>query len=252
MKKILWIALLLISVKGFTQITLEHTYPVETSIVEISPNYWNYYNATGNTLYIYSLNHSLITSFQITIPIGHEFDGAYFLSKGLFTSDTSQYAFEGVFSDTAAGGYLFGICDIQTQNGTTLLEVDSCFGGDIANTSEGTKFLVEIGEKGYTQIYDLPGAYFTGIPRPHGDGSDVNNAYPNPTADVIHLPYTLNGNEQGELIVTNMSGQLLKQYTVTNAFSDILLNTNDLPKGCYLYYLITNGTNSAAKQFVVQ
>ena len=250
MKKILLISLLLLSVKGFAQITLEQTYPIYTYGFKVASNEWNYCNVTGNTLNIYSLNHSFITSFPLTIPSGNINVNIFILSKGLFVSDTSQYTVE--YYSYNSSNYQY-TTDIISQNGNKLLEIDSSAGDNVFSTSEGAKLIVYAGANPiHTKIYSLPGTYAAGIARPQGNDGDVNNAYPNPTADAIHLPYTLNGNEQGEIEIVNMNGQLLKQYKVTNAFNDILLYTNELPKGSYLYYLETDGVKSPAKQFLVQ
>lgn len=250
MKKLLLIALLFISVKSFAQVTFEQSYPLRGWLYKSTSTEWDYCTEVNNEVSLYDINHNLIESFSPTIPSGYSFVAIWSLSKNLFSLD-NKYTIGYTCSNSSSGIYESLVSE---DDGITLLQVDSAYGGEVYNTSAGTKLLLVKGPFNATySVYSLPGTFYaTDIAHPQGSGSDVGNAFLNPTTDAIHLPYSLNNGDQGELDIVNMNGQTVKQYKVTGAFNDVLIYGNDLPKGSYLYYLSANGTKSEAKQFVVQ
>lgn len=78
------------------------------------------------------------------------------------------------------------------------------------------------------------------------------SVYPNPAVSYTNIYYTLpQGTTQGELTLYDLTGRVLKEYTVTSAFDHLRLTTSDIAAGTYFYQLSINGNAVAAKKIIV-
>ena len=105
--------------------------------------------------------------------------------------------------------------------------------GNIQNTPNGTKLLLN-GDR-TARIYSLPGKLeLTGV-----DNFDQKNKdlypFPNPSNNIINIPYKLNAKEIAKVTITDYLGKVIKTYTVDNAFNTLIVNLDDLNSGTYLY-----------------
>ena len=73
----------------------------------------------------------------------------------------------------------------------------------------------------------------------------VRKTFPNPTTSTVTIPYTLPLNiSQAELVLYNVGGTKVKSFIVDHTFDNIVVQTNDLPAGMYLYRIESNGFKS--------
>jgi hypothetical protein len=65
------------------------------------------------------------------------------------------------------------------------------------------------------------------------------------------LEYRLPENvHQADLLVQALDGKVVKQYKVTDAFQNIILDTNELPVGMYTYSIQTNNGLVPSGKFI--
>jgi Secretion system C-terminal sorting domain len=267
MKKSLIAAFLLSSSVGFAQITLEHQYTNATVYVtQVSATDWNYYTIDyiGTTLSIYDITHSLLKT--ITIPSV----GGYTMadrsvnnvSTNLFNTD-SLYEYGVFYENNTNGTYQY---DIYNELGTQLLSVDSILyenslipnfhsvlNGYCFNTNAGIKMIINQSSAVFKgNIYSLGGNYLAAVRPVIGNGSDEQLPYPNPSNATIYLTYDLPaGMNQAEMVITNISGQLVKTCDVGSAFDNIVLDTKQYAPGVYFYYIHSGSYISTTSKFII-
>jgi hypothetical protein len=128
----------------------------------------------------------------------------------------------------------------------------------VYNTAPSTYKAVVNTSSGVT-IFSLPGTIpcdicgnGLGLAKVSGKPSDVSDPIPNPSKDQVKITFTLpEGTRQGEIDLYNISGKLLKTYTVDNTFGFIYLNNSELPAGMYYYNLIADGNVTTTKKMIV-
>ncbi len=258
MKKLLTALFLLYASINFAQITLEHTYPNSSvEVVQTGPSTWNYYTATSSTINIYDINHNLVESANMPNVGGFTFDGVSYLNTGLFNT-ANNWKWVSVYVNTTNKPYEY-LTILWDQTGLQLYRIDSCFGVQCFNTGSGTKMIAN--NYGFTKgyyagnVYSLGGTYYASATPKVSNGSDAEtamNPYPNPSNNMIHLTYNLpSGSDKAEMVITNLSGQVVKTCNVGNAFNDILLDTKQYAPGEYFYYVHTGNYTSATSKFII-
>jgi len=281
MKKSILITIILLSgLFAQAQITLEHTYPTGAlppnylSLVKLSSSGYKYVMNNGSTITLYNLDHTVFRT--ITIPPLVGWGGGtvqiFYISEGLFNTDTSSIAYLLTYVDTNAFNPVVH-ARVFDQNGNILFSKDSAvaqtgesfygYAEFISYTPSGFKMIIydqfEYGTSAY--VYSLPGTLpchdctngtITSIAPPiTGNGGIAN--YPNPSKGQTTVEYTLpQGITTADLVFYNMAGQELKRYKVTNAFRDILVNTADLDAGTYYYQIQTSDFKAGKKMVVIR
>jgi hypothetical protein len=152
---------------------------------------------------------------------------------------------------------------VYRDNGTQLINInnstmDVCIGcggmvkGAIVNTPSGTKMLVGMSNNSES-VYSLCGSLpsgFNDLISPANQPGHLS-AYPNPANDYTTIEYTLpQGERTGEIIFTDMQGNLVKKFTVDQTFHDLRISTADLPAGTYLYSIITKSGISETRKMI--
>jgi hypothetical protein len=75
---------------------------------------------------------------------------------------------------------------------------------------------------------------------------------PNPFSDVTTISYAFKQDEAYKIIVTDLTGKKIKEYTNLTGSGDIKVSKDDLPSaGIYLYSLITSGGEIAASKQLI-
>lgn len=100
------------------------------------------------------------------------------------------------------------------------------------------------------------------VPAQEGKGEDrmyanerlrVSNAYPNPADDVAEVDYQITGPvNDAKLIILNVLGSPIAEYTLDRTDHKVRLATRDLPTGYYLYQLSVDGKKVATKRLLVR
>lgn len=97
-----------------------------------------------------------------------------------------------------------------------------------------------------------------GVISPTDGSSDLRNQFfqnkPNPFNDVTTISYAFKKDEAYKILVTDLSGKKVKEYTNLTGSGDLQISKNDLPAaGIYLYSLVTAGGDIVAtKQMIFE
>ncbi len=262
MKKLFTISIALLMLNSIqAQITLEHTYLNDIEIYDLGTSgykYWDVHYDEVNQIYdyayAYSIDHSLYKTITPVIDPIITYDNGYpeFPTENLFNTDNLlEYI---IMPNDQYYNYFMRV---YNENGVLVFSKDSV-SPDIPrfiNTPSGTKMIIDYESNGewITDVYSLPGTLPTGIQGSASNHSEIaDNPYPNPTKNLIILPYQLPANvHQGQLQIFDIQGNQLREMNIGSAFKNIELNTDEFSAGTYLYYVNTSEGKSGAKKFVV-
>ena len=261
MKKFLLIAsMFLLSITSKAQVTLEHIYPVlsDFELALLGANGYKYFIVDGPNKIVkaYNTNHTLWKTIDLSI-IGAAWttmDGIKFPTDHLFNSNDKVE-----FLATFIGGattkmmlvdedanilYDFGWKDVGVIH---KVENDSFKLSLLSYNAIDTFF-----------VYSLPGhlecdpcGTVNGMVRNDNNSSDFFS-YPNPSNNYTKISYSLpTGINSGEIIIYNLDGKEIKSFKIDRAFDELLLSTQDLSSGTYLYSLKTSEGILDTKKMVV-
>jgi hypothetical protein len=87
--------------------------------------------------------------------------------------------------------------------------------------------------------------------RPQNPASPGFKVYPNPASDFITVEYNdLNGQRHARAQVWNLSGQLLKEVRIGQAFSQFHLDVSALAQGTYIVRIVANDGKVLQEKFI--
>lgn len=257
MKKIiLLINFLVFSLTVDAQLTLEHTYYKNrgVSVINIEDEGQKYImiDTPSKELYLYNDDHSIWKKIKMPVPAGYTFYGYHWIAKKFIDLDNKlelAYSFYKVSSPT-----VFYTSKIIKEDGTELYSFD-----DVAYTSPTRvngkwKLLVPDFDSYFTEVYSVLGS----IPYLKApdviSGSDAETVfYPNPMEYAATLRYNLPaGTSSATLFVYDMQGKEVRSYSVTDQFTEILVNRSDLPAGMYTYKLQSESKVLSVEKFVIK
>lgn len=221
------------------QMTLEHTFEEDVSVVPFGNYYYSVtdcYEAESATITIYDFDYNLYK--QITIPCyqGYEHIGSVYPISPKIIFSTFYTNFEdGCIASTI----------LYDTDGNILRIIDREAYIELYH-SLNNKFLLYYYKDGtsYTEVYSV-------------DGYDLNekimassffgHAYPNPARNTISLPYNLNKGEQAEMLIYDVNGKMIEKKMIDSTFDKILLNVESYTPGIYFY-----SVNGVSHKFVVR
>lgn len=217
----------------------------------------NYLETMDNIAYnitytLYNLNHSVYKTLPIITdkfsdPFGKGIP--FSIQENLFNTDENiEIAY---FARDNYGRTNFKVID---ENGTLLFERDSVesFTSDnyrynnlynlqvkgVFNTEDGTKLILIRYYPYGKEIYSLGGTVINNSISNFNADDELISLSPNPSVNYTKITYKLPENEnRGEILIFDNQGNEIKRFIVGREFSDLLISTNDLPPGTYIYSL---------------
>lgn len=200
------------------------------------------FQKSGGTIDFYSKNHSFYKTIQLS-QVGNSSYAVVNISSQLINADNQIEVIYYVINPPDYTTY------IQDENGGLIQSME---GISWVTWIEGDYKLAvsSIEQSGRKDIYDLPGSIYTGVNGRLADNITV--AYPNPSANFVHLPYTLKTARKGEMMIYNMNGQLIEQLNISDDFVDIKLDICNYPNGIYIYAVGDGSSKPLTAKFVVQ
>jgi len=263
MKKSVLILLLLLPFGLLNaQITLEADYGYSGAFTELAVSGHKFFamDVTNKQCKLYNTNHTLWKTIDLNIPAGEYLYDIRYVSENLFTDDNSlALCYIYYFYDETYQYYTYTLKIIK-EDGTVLKTIEGAQYVTAVDLGEdGTKLLVYVYDYSNifysitTLVYDLPGQL---VSSGAGVGSDfeafAQNAFPNPAADYVIIPFTLPENTtNATLNLSDVNGKLIKTFDVDNHFKDIRISTAQLPKGIYFYHLENDNYRSEARKIIV-
>lgn len=85
------------------------------------------------------------------------------------------------------------------------------------------------------------------------DKLTVSNIYPNPASEYAEIDYNVKPSLRDvRLIIYNVLGSQVKEYTLDKGEKKLLVNTREMPTGIYFYQLSVEGEKVATKKMLVR
>ena len=256
--------LVLLFAFGFahSQITFEHSYDYSGNYTKLANSGYKIYlmDVVNSKCLIYNTNHTSWKTINLSVPANNYLYDIKYVSENLFTTDNSLALAYVYYSYDATNQYYTYTARIIKENGTELQTIPGCQYLYIVDLGElGTKmeaYVFDYSQLYYTvktRYYTLPGNLINGVQDKSIIGLSASKAYPNPAGAIATIPYTLpDGQFEGTLTITDMQGKAVQTYTVDRNFDHIIIETGQLPRGVYLYYLQSGNYSSPAEKLIVQ
>lgn len=281
MKKLAIISAIFVLMSNFLsgQITLEHTYVGGSTLaaspqsdakqylivkLEVDGEKYVIIDRIGKTLDFYNLNHTFWKSISFSLttdlnPSSNSYDIIY-ISEHLFdTDDEIEFMYVDRYMIPSP---LTFYCTTQVVNedGSILFTVTDgapLIRGNypqqqlpIYNTDLGTKLILSM-TNGDANVYSLTGQLATYLIKNSTDEVVLGNVFPNPSNDVITIPYSIPDSENSGFIkIYNIEGKEIKIFSVDKNFKNITLSTTELSSGIYYYQLWTSKGQVDTKKMI--
>jgi hypothetical protein len=252
------------------QVVLENEYPSVTQIftlVPIDSGLYKYVNVDHayDVVTLYNMDHTVYMTIPFpTILQGTMVSKFFYFTRRLFDCDSSHLEYLVEYQNSSSCGV-----SVYQDDGTLLFnEPDfslspltlgqlGFYQGSVYNTPDGAKLILRpciISNLDFhiARVYSLCGA----LPQIFSSQLDLNNdnyiaAFPNPTRNDLTISYELpEGSHKAELLIHDMNGTIVKQYTVTDAFNNVRLSLNALPPGTYTYSIKTDNEMIPSGKFI--
>ncbi|RYU79553.1 T9SS type A sorting domain-containing protein [Hymenobacter persicinus] len=249
MKRVLLASFLLISAAAQAQLTLEHTYQdasVYSFKLSTGQVKFAIYSQTDSKLYVYNADHSLLRQIPVPpVPATSSYGDILDVSDKLFNLTPDIECAIALYNGATQQNSVY----VLSETGAQLLTVASGSYAQAVNTSTGSKLLV-YGSFG-TRVYAAPGTY-TPLKTAKSTDGPTASPFPNPAAERITLPYSVQPGTLATLEVLDLAGRVVKTFQVNAAFNHLLLDARELRPGAYTYRVVTAaGSSSAGKRFIV-
>lgn len=229
-----------------SQVIPEHTYTgVSASYINLPVAGYKYYvmDVPNSQCKLYNNDHTFWKTINLSIPANYFLCDIQFVSENLFNTDNLiELLYVSCLYNSSLDYYTYDT-RIASESGTILQTVPGGGYSLIYPAQTGSKLLVweydfsVFPEKVNTKVYSIPGQTATSInDLPAGNRFPLRNAFPNPTSNTVTIPYNLPVNViKADLKVYDVSGNLVKSFVVDHTFDNILVQTNDMADGIYLY-----------------
>lgn len=254
-------ALILCVVHG--QIIPENTYSHSGTYTNLTNSGYKFYvmDVGTNQCRIYNTNHTLWKTINLSVPANNYLYDIKFVSENLFTTDNTLCLAYIYYNYNTTGQYYTYTARIIRENGTELLNIPGCqylYTHKLINL--GTKMVAySYNYSTYpnytvqTLVYSLPGQ----LPGNDDGGIEPDDlkqfARPNPAENFTTIPFSLpKGVTVGELVITDAKGQSIRRFQVNNAFESVRIETSQLPRGTYFYYVTAGDYRSETFMLGIQ
>lgn len=260
MKKIFFAALMLLSTLTYAQITFEADYGHSGTYTNLSNSGYKFYvmDVLAQQCRVYNTDHSLWKTIDLDIPEDQYLYDVRYVSENLFTDDNTLSLCYIYYEYDVTNQYYTYTSKIIKEDGTSLLTSEGCQYVYVYTVNDQTKMLMYVYDYSTspysitTVVFDLPGQL---VSSGQNDQflSVENPAFPNPARDYTIVPYELpDGIHSGEIILQDANGNVIENYQIDRQFNDLMINTTQLPRGVYFYYLQAENHRSEARKIVVQ
>lgn len=224
---------------AFSQITLEHSFPIGESVLVYKNDNQTFYCTTqydSNIVNIYNSDYSLYKKITLQIPNGYnsvsfpEADKFYYsISKNIFNDDDKielLIAYGGNFAEKKL--------QIINEDGLTVKDfANTYYDYDIDLFTDKTvnkNKLVLRTSTNLSEVYSLP---TTSLSSKEINYRNKLSAFPIPTNKILNVLNPQNGVNIIEVYDT--SGKLVMNKGFANSENKITIDVENLPKGIYIY-----------------
>ncbi len=242
------------------QISLEHTYSGVSAGIAHTETYGDKYyvmDVPNSQCLLYNLDHSLWKSVNLSIPSNYYLYDIQYVTDHLFNMDNSIEMLYVCYNYNSTLDYYTYETRVASETGTILLTLPGAGYNWITNVvGSGTRLFSYIYNYAVTP-YTVSTKVFTLGGSLTSESTNVTEtigmkAFPNPVKGNLKIDYTLpEGLRQAELSVINISGLIIKKYTIDSNFDSLILDTKDLTPGIYFWKIEAPGFHGSSQQIVV-
>lgn len=83
-------------------------------------------------------------------------------------------------------------------------------------------------------------------------GFSMDQNRPNPFTSQTTINYTIPNNAKATISVFDMSGKFVRDYNLTSEKGQVVISSNDIGKGMFIYSLVSNGEIMVSKKMIVK
>lgn len=285
MKKtiIMTAATLLFALTTKSQILLENSYSIPNnthkaglSIVklEVSGEKYLLYDYTQRQIKLYNLNHSIYKTINFPkLPRYNSFNSDSLISiayvtENLFNLDNLiEFACFDTQFDANLTSSSYSSLMVYNETGAVVFNGDSLMpcekrdatyygyegkGDFIFNTASGSKMILFSYKNNSPsqRVYSLPGQLLTNIQK-HQDNYNNSLPFPNPANNSITIPYKLENDKDGKLVIYDVNGKLMFEYKIDTTFDNVIIDTNTMAVGNYFYSIYSSNKKTVTGKFMV-
>ena len=268
MKKIIFIFTILISINGYSQISLDfhslvpllRTVKLSNTVTKYSRDFNDAYTITEFTLY--NLNGTIYKTIYLP-PKPYPSSMVYYIfdiSTSLFDNDSTTIEYLITYACDSSG-YGFHQIQVVREDGTVLLNepkadvynLPSNFDdASIYNTEEGAKLKLYCyfanGVNNGTKVFSLPGNIPNSV-NENQNASSINSLiYPNPNDGSFFIKFSSNHQVISTIDLLSSNGKLLDTFRSSN--STIQVNYPELNNGMYFLHIKTEKAGSIKKMII--
>jgi Secretion system C-terminal sorting domain len=246
MKKVILFLLLIQSIGGYSQISLDFQssllYMQVIKLTNSETKYFGFdqwYN-NQNQFSLYNLDGTLYKT--IILPAKPDtsalVNGIWYISKSLFDNDTStiEYVVEYVY-DSIPTSFLSHNIEVIREDGTILLNELTAEYPFVYSTENGAKLMLSYayatgGNFYQTKVFNLPGKLPNSVNEEMEDNNNYISLYPNPNYGSFFINLHSKEGQVNIIDLYTNSGKLIDTYKSTGTL--IQINRYGLSEGLYL------------------
>ena len=245
--------IIIAKVKG--QINLEHTYSsVSAGLAYLDSDEPMFYtmDVTNSKCNIYTLNHTLWKSIPLSLPSNYYLADIQFVTRHLFDSDDQIELLYVGYNYNTSGAYYTYETRVANEDGSLLLTVPGGGYNDILTIANlGTRLFVYVYDYSVspytvtTKVYTVTGTLPTSVEKPIEEPSGARlGLSPTVFSDRVNLNYSLpSGVVNGELLITDVSGAIIRRVALNQKEGDLNLDLSDANVGMLLFSISQNNGN---------
>lgn len=267
MKKLVIFIFILLSSRGYSQITLDYQSSTPLVYFKLNNSETKYYkddinsiNST-NQLMLYNLNGSLYKTIQIPSIPNSYISKIDWITETLFDNNPSNIEFLAFYwSDSAS--WIQVQARVFREDGTILLDelnARSYFYINLSYntpliylTEEGPKLMLDYqyakGNYYQTKVFNLPGEIPTGIQLNQQERDTRLSLYPNPNNGSFFVNFHSNSENTHIIDLYSTNGKLIETYQSQSNLMQI--NNFGLSEGIYLLNSRSKSINSTTKMII--
>jgi hypothetical protein len=83
-------------------------------------------------------------------------------------------------------------------------------------------------------------------------GFSMDQNRPNPFTNQTTINYTLPSNAKATISVFDMSGKFIRDYNLSSEKGQVVISSNEIGKGMFIYSLVSNGEIMVSKKMIVK
>ena len=228
----------LISTPGFSSLRIVETYSLHyyADFHSQSDRAVKFYQVISSddssfSFNIYNLDFSIYKTLEINCPPVYSLENIGFVTTNMFNYD-DKVEFIVVFRKESETGAIF-TTKLYNEDGNILFDFENFYPFDAIKKNGDDYFILNGSGVNNSYLYYSVKPSTTNVKETNIKRNSL--PYPNPSKQIINLPYKLNIGEQATMTIYDMNGKQIATKQINSTFDKILLDVSGYVKGMYVY-----------------